>query len=42
MARKMGIGLVLRVDQKGEIFVTEALHQRLEFIGQAPSLTVLP
>jgi thiamine biosynthesis lipoprotein len=42
MARKMGIGLVLRVDQKGEIFVTEALHQRLEFIGQAPPVTVLP
>lgn len=42
MARKMGIGLVLRVDQKGEIFVTKALHERLEFIGQAPPLTIVP
>jgi len=42
MASKMGIGLVLRVDRKGEIFVTEALHKRLEFIGQAPALTIVP
>ena len=42
MAGKMGIGLVLRVDRKGEIFVTEALHKRLEFIGQAPALTIVP
>jgi FAD:protein FMN transferase len=42
MARKMDIGLVLRVDQKGRIFVTEALHKRLEFIGNAPEITVVP
>lgn len=42
MAGKMGTGLVLRVDRQGEIFVTEALHKRLEFIGQAPAMTVTP
>jgi len=42
MARQMEIGLVLRVDRDNRIFVTEALRQRLEFIGQTPELTVLP
>ena len=42
MAKKLEIGLVLRVDRSDRIFVTEALHQRLEFIGQAPALTTLP
>ncbi len=41
-ARKMQIGRVLRVDRDGHIFVTEALRQRLEFLGQAPALTVVP
>lgn len=42
MAGKMGIGLVLRVDRDNRIFVTEALRQRLTFIGQAPEMTVVP
>jgi thiamine biosynthesis lipoprotein len=42
MARKMEIGLVLRVDRSNRIFVTEALRQRLEFIGSVPEMTVLP
>lgn len=42
LARKMDTGLVLRVDRDERIFVTEALHRRLEFIGQAPALTVVP
>ncbi|MGE5472168.1 MAG: FAD:protein FMN transferase [Bacteroidota bacterium] len=42
MAAKMGVGMVLRVDRQGRIFVTEALYKRLEFIGQAPELTVVP
>jgi len=42
MAGRMGVGMVLRVDRKGEIFVTEALHKRLEFIGQPPPITVAP
>lgn len=42
MAKKMEIGLVLRVDRKAQIFVTEALRQRLEFIGQPPPLKILP
>jgi len=42
MARKLEIGLVLRVDRSNRIFVTEALHQRLEFIGKPPEITVLP
>lgn len=42
MARRMEIGMVLRVDRDGRIELTEALHRRLEFIGQAPEMTVLP
>jgi thiamine biosynthesis lipoprotein len=42
MARKMDAGLVLRVDGKDQVFVTEALKSRLEFIGQAPEITVVP
>jgi thiamine biosynthesis lipoprotein len=42
MARKMDIGLVLRVDRDDRVFVTKALNQRLEFIGQKPDITVVP
>ncbi|PKO38214.1 MAG: thiamine biosynthesis protein ApbE [Betaproteobacteria bacterium HGW-Betaproteobacteria-6] len=42
MAKKMEIGLVLRVDRNNRIFVTDALRQRLEFIGQPPEVTVVP
>lgn len=42
MARSQGIGLVLRVDRDGRIFVTEALRQRLAFIGGEPEMTVVP
>ena len=42
MARKMDVGLVLRVDRDNRIFATEALRQRLEFIGQPPEITVVP
>ncbi|MBP5985930.1 MAG: FAD:protein FMN transferase [Azonexus sp.] len=42
MARKMEIGLVLRVDASNQLFVTEALKNRLEFLGQAPEMTVVP
>lgn len=42
MARRMEIGLVLRVDRQGEIQVTQALKQRLELIGQPPPITVVP
>ncbi|KXB29431.1 thiamine biosynthesis protein ApbE [Dechloromonas denitrificans] len=42
MAKQLEIGLVLRVDRSDRIFVTEALRQRLEFIGQAPALTTVP
>ena len=42
MAQKMKIDLVLRVDRNNRIFVTEAMRQRLEFIGQAPKLSVVP
>lgn len=41
MARKMEIGLVLRVDRDNRIFVTDALQKRLEFIGQPPEMTVV-
>ena len=42
MARKMEVGMILRVDREGRIFVTEALHRRLEFIGDPPALNVVP
>jgi thiamine biosynthesis lipoprotein len=42
MARKMDVGLVLRVDRDDRVFVTEALNRRLEFIGQKPDITVVP
>jgi FAD:protein FMN transferase len=42
MARKMNVALVLRVDQDNRVFVTEALRQRLSFVGQAPDLTIVP
>ena len=42
LAQKMGIRLVLRVDRDGQVFFSEALRQRLEFVGQAPPLSVVP
>ena len=41
MAKKMQIGLVLRVDREGRIEVTRTLRQRLEFIGPPPEMTVV-
>lgn len=42
MARKMGIGEVLRVDAEGKIFATEALARRLEFVGEKPAMQIIP
>ncbi len=42
MAKKMGIGLVLRVDRDGRVFVTEALSQRLVFAGERSAVIVVP
>jgi FAD:protein FMN transferase len=42
MADKMRTPQVLRVDRNNHIFVTEALHKRLEYIGKPPEITVLP
>ena len=42
MARKMEIGLVLRVDRDSRIYVTEALYTRLEFVGKHPTVIVVP
>ncbi len=42
MAKKMEIGLVLRVDRDGRVFATEALSQRLQFTGKRPAITVVP
>jgi thiamine biosynthesis lipoprotein len=42
MAKQLQTGMVLRVDRNGQIFVTEALRQRLSFIGEAPAITVVP
>ncbi len=40
MARRMGVGLVLRIDGEGRIQVSEALHKRLEFLGKTPEITI--
>jgi hypothetical protein len=37
----MQIGLVLRVDRNNQIFVTQALHQRLEYIGKPTGIHVV-
>ena len=42
MARQMNVGNVLRIDRDGRIFVTEALHRRLDFLGKPPEMTVTP
>ncbi|AXS78570.1 FAD:protein FMN transferase [Dechloromonas sp. HYN0024] len=42
MARKMDVSLVLRVDRDNRIFLTDALRQRLDFIGSTPEMTVVP
>ena len=42
MAKKMEIGLVLRVDRDNRVFVTEALYPRLEFVGQRPEIVIVP
>ena len=42
LARKMGATQVLRIDAAGRLLVTEALKQRLEFIGQPADLVVVP
>ncbi|MCG2575821.1 FAD:protein FMN transferase [Dechloromonas sp. XY25] len=41
MARKMDVGLVLRVDRDNRIFVTAALNKRLEYLGQTPDISVV-
>lgn len=41
MAGKIGIGMVLRVDRDNRVFVTAALRQRLEFIGDKPEMIVV-
>lgn len=40
MARRMGVGLVLRIDGEGRIQVSEALHKRLEFLSKTPEITI--
>ncbi|MCK6390101.1 MAG: FAD:protein FMN transferase [Azonexus sp.] len=42
VAQKMDSPLVLRVDRDNRIFVTEALHRRLDYIGKPEGITVLP
>ena len=42
MAKRMEIGMVLRVDRDGQVFATEALNQRIEFAGKHPAVTVVP
>jgi len=42
MADKMKTPMVMRVGRDNRIFVTEALHKRLEYIGKPPEITVVP
>jgi thiamine biosynthesis lipoprotein len=41
-AKNLGIEMVLRVDDKGKVLVTQALNQRLEFLGDKPNIDVVP
>jgi len=41
MAERMETGMVLRVDADGSIQVTRALHERLDFLGKAPPMTIV-
>lgn len=41
-ARRQGLDLVLRVDADGSVAVTEALKQRLQFVGSPPPTTTVP
>ncbi len=41
MARRLAVGLVLRVDGDGRIFASEALHKRLEYLGKSPEIVVI-
>ena len=41
MARKMNMPLVLRVDREGRIQLTKALRERLEFIGEVPTMEIV-
>lgn len=40
--RGAGIGLVLRVDRDGRVFVSEGLNRRLTWVGKPPEPTVVP
>jgi len=42
LAQKMGAMQVLRIDGSGRLFVSAALKQRLDFIGQPVDLIVVP
>jgi len=43
LAEKMGVAQALRIDADGRVFVTTALHRRLEFIGGPPAdLIIVP
>jgi thiamine biosynthesis lipoprotein len=41
-ARRLGIAMVLRVDDKGRIFVTQAFNRRLDFLGSKPNIEIVP
>ena len=41
-ATKLGVDQVLRVDSQGRISVTQGFYRRLEFVGQAPAMDVVP
>ncbi len=41
MAERMETPMVLRVDADGSIQVTRALHDRLDFLGKAPPMTIV-
>jgi thiamine biosynthesis lipoprotein len=41
-AKSIGVEMVLRIDAKGRIFVTEAFRKRLKFIGDRIAFEVVP
>lgn len=42
MSGQTNINLVLRVDRDGNIQVTKALNERLDFIGKPPAMDIIP
>ena len=41
-AKKLGVELAMLIDERGEVYVTQALKQRLEFQGKSLLIHEIP